>query len=237
MNNIDNNLFFIEEEIKKIEKIAKEDPLKAIYVLDEDKKQFSLKEDLDDLDALRDNIEFQLKKQNLITSTKLDTLSLINSLKNKKMGYAFMLSYNELKKRDDIAKYAIEFQDFFKGNDFDSKGFQTLIYDLLVNSNIDFEYDIQNKKINPKKLGSLLKNAEIQKMQDEIIATFDKDISKNKVARQVFSAYLFQNWVAILLHETKDDYLKISHVIEVILGNQTPDSLSKEEKELYNIFK
>lgn len=84
MNNIDNNLFFIEEEIKKIEKIAKEDPLKAIYVLDEDKKQFSLKEDLDDLDALRDNIEFQLKKQNLITSTKLDTLSLINSLKNKK---------------------------------------------------------------------------------------------------------------------------------------------------------
>ena len=82
MNNIDNNLFFIEEEIKKIEKIAKEDPLKAIYVLDEDKKQFSLKEDLDDLDALRDNIEFQLKKQNLITSTKLDTLSLINSLKN-----------------------------------------------------------------------------------------------------------------------------------------------------------
>lgn len=84
MNNIDNNLFFIEEEIKKIEKIAKEDPLKAIYVLDEDKKQFSLKEDLDDLDALRDNIEFQLKKQNLITSTKLDTLSLINSLKTKK---------------------------------------------------------------------------------------------------------------------------------------------------------
>lgn len=69
---------------------------------------------MDDLDALRDNIEFQLKKQNLITSTKLDTLSLINSLKNKKMGYAFMLSYNELKKRDDIAKYAIEFQDFLK---------------------------------------------------------------------------------------------------------------------------
>gem|GEM_PF-6620575 len=39
------------------------------------------------------------------------------------------------------------------------------------------------------------------------------------------------------MHETKDDYLKISHVIEVILGNQTSDSLSEEEKELYNIFK
>lgn len=113
MNNIDNNLFLLKKKLKNW-KNCKEDPLKAIYVLDEDKKQFSLKEDLDDLDALRDNIEFQLKKQNLITSTKLDTLSLINSLKNKKMGYAFMLSYNELKKRDDIAKYAIEFQDFLK---------------------------------------------------------------------------------------------------------------------------
>ena len=61
MNNIDNNLFFIEEEIKKIEKIAKEDPLKAIYILDEDKKQFSLKEELDNLMINLDGTETKSK--------------------------------------------------------------------------------------------------------------------------------------------------------------------------------
>lgn len=142
--------------IDEISKIRYEDPLKAVYLLDEGKKQFPISAMQNEIDAFRNTILFQIKKNNLKVKTNLDTLSLINSLKNKKMDYIFMITYNELKNRD-LNEFASEFQYFFNGEGFDNSGFQTLIYDLLQTKEIDYEYNVQKELINPKKDGSFLK--------------------------------------------------------------------------------
>ncbi|TPR53360.1 hypothetical protein [Metamycoplasma neophronis] len=222
---------------EQVEEIRKEDPLKAIYLIDEAKKNFVTRNELADIESLRENIVFQIKKNKLITKTNLDTLTMINSLKNKKMDYVFMLIYNELKNREDLKQYASEFQYFFNSEGFDNAGFQTLVYDLLYNAKIDYDYKVQNEIINPVKLGSFLENKEILKMQDEIFATFNKDVAKNKIARQVFSAYLFQNWVDILLKKTQNDYIQIVDVVGVLYGEKNVDELDESEKKLYAIFR
>ncbi|AXE60777.1 hypothetical protein DA803_01585 [[Mycoplasma] phocae] len=235
-NNKNNNALDFDKILEEITLIRKDDPIKAIYKVDEYLKNAVLSDDIADLESLRQNIIFQIKKDNLIVKTNLDTLSLINSLKNKKMDYVFMLNYNELKGRDDFHKHAAEFQHFFNQSDFDSGGFQTLIYDLLQNKEIDFDYLVNGQIINPKKLGSFLENPGISKMQSEIFATFDKDVAKNKVARQVFSAYLFKNWVDILLKKTTHDYEQIINVVNVLYGEKDENELNNEEKAIYQIF-
>ncbi|WP_412031798.1 hypothetical protein [Metamycoplasma buccale] len=223
--------------LKTIDDIREEDPLKAIFVIDENLKQFLSKEMNNTLNALRDDITYQIKKNNLITKTNLNTLDLISSLKNKKMDYIFMLNYNELKKRNNLQENASEFQYFFNNQSFEDAYFQTLIYDLLVLKNVDFDFKIKEKIINPKKLGSFLKNKDLKKMQDEIFNIYEKDVAKTHIARQVFSAYLFLNWIEILFNETKNDYNQIINVINVLLGDKDSNTLNKEELELYKIFK
>ncbi|AZZ65774.1 hypothetical protein DMC14_003220 [Metamycoplasma phocicerebrale] len=222
--------------IDNIMEIRLEDPLKAIYLLDEGQKQFPISAMQKEIEAIRNSITFQLKKNNLITKTSLDTLSLINSLKNKKMDYIFMLNYNELKKRD-ISKYLSEFQHFFEGKGFDNSGFQTLIYDLLQTKNVDYDYKVKNEIINPKKDGSFLKNPSIAKLEKEILESFNKDIAKSKIARQVFSAYLFQNWIDILKNKTIEDHKIIENVTAVLFNEKEEKDLNESEKILYALFK
>ncbi|ENY68739.1 Hypothetical protein, putative granin [Metamycoplasma auris 15026] len=232
-----NNL--LEEEfnafIDRISKIRNEDPLKAIYLLDEAKNQFPLPAMQNEIESFRNIILSQIKRNNLKTTTSLETLELINSLKNKKMDYVFMLIYNELKNRD-ISSYLSEFQYFFEGIDFDSNGFQALIYDLLQQKNVDYDYKINNEIINPSKDGSFLKNAAIAKLEKEIIELFKSDISKTKIARQVFGAYLFQNWVAILKNRTQDDYSIISNVTKVLFNEKDASELNETELSLYKLL-
>ncbi len=236
MDLANNNINF-DEILKKVKEIKQIDPLRAIYIIDEELKNVISENDIADLNALRDNVIFQIKKNNLIAKTSLDTLTLINLLKNKKMDYAFMVMYNELKARENLAKYAKDFQYFFDEINFDSAGFQTLIYDLLVLKDIDFNYKVNGEIINPKKMGSFLKNEGVNKMQEKILNLFEKDISKIKIARQVFSAYLFQNWIDILLNRTSNDYEQIFNVVQVLYGEKSSKDLTEKERKLYNVFK
>ncbi|MBN4089667.1 hypothetical protein OF364_02535 [Mycoplasma enhydrae] len=222
--------------IDRILEMRYEDPLKAIYLLDDAQKQFPMTQMQKEIETVRNNITFQIKKNNLKTKTSLETLELINSLKNKKMDYIFMLIYNELKTRD-ISKYLSEFQYFFNGEGFDNSGFQTLIYDLLQTKGIDYDYKIKNEIINPLKDGSFLKNPDIAKMESRIINAFSSDIAKTKIARQVFSAYLFQNWVEILKNKTNDDYKIIENVTAVLFNEKSEKDLNKAESILYALFK
>ncbi|AWX69317.1 hypothetical protein [[Mycoplasma] anseris] len=234
MNNQDINQF--EEFLKEIENIREQDPLKAIYLIDQKLKTFLSKEFHSTLEALRDDILFQIKKNELKTKTNLNTLELINSLKNKKMDYIFMLNYNQLRDRKDVKEYASEFQLFFNGQGFDNDGFQTLIYDLLADKMIDYDYQVANEIINPNKLGSFLKNPEIKKIQNELFNSFSKDVAKYKIASQVFSAYLFENWVSILLNKSVNEYQTISNVVEVLMGNKNQTELNEAEHNLYKLF-
>ncbi|WP_232028563.1 hypothetical protein [Metamycoplasma cloacale] len=226
----------IEDFLQEIEEIRINDPLKAIYLIDQKLKSFLTKDMHSLLLTAKDDILYQIKKNDLKTKTDLKTLELINALKNKKMDYIFMLNYNQLKTRSDLKEYASEFQYFFNTEGFDNAGFQTLIYDLLAELNIDYDYKVKSEIINPAKLGSFLKNADILKMQKELFDTFAKDVAKYKIATQVFSAYLFLNWIEILTLKTKNDYQTIVNVIEVILGNKNKDLLNEEELKVYKIF-
>ncbi|MGX9357851.1 hypothetical protein ACWXVQ_00740 [Mycoplasma sp. 527] len=222
--------------IDKITEIRYDDPLKAIYLLDNSRNKFVIDAMQKEIDAFRNTILFQIKKNNLKTKTNLDTLSLINSLKNKKMDYIFMLNYNELKNRD-INEYLSEFQFFFNGDGFDNRGFQTLIYDLLQTKNVDYNYKVNNIIINPKIDGSFLKNEAIAKLEKEILTIYSNDVAKSKIARQVFSAYLFKNWINILKNKTISEYEEIINVTKVLFGERDENSLSDNEKSLYSLFK
>ncbi|MGX9339380.1 MULTISPECIES: hypothetical protein [unclassified Mycoplasma] len=222
--------------IDKITEIRYDDPLKAIYLLDNSRNKFVIDAMQKEIDAFRNTILFQIKKNNLKTKTNLDTLSLINSLKNKKMDYIFMLNYNELKNRD-INEYLSEFQFFFNGDGFDNGGFQTLIYDLLQTKNVDYNYKVNNIIINPKIDGSFLKNEAIAKLEKEILTIYSNDVAKSKIARQVFSAYLFKNWINILKNKTISEYEEIINVTKVLFGESDENSLSDNEKSLYSLFK
>lgn len=225
-----------EQELTKIMKVANEDGLYASYLIDDALKQFPLKEEQDALNALRQGIANDLRKKNISSKTKLTTLQLINFLKNKVVDYIFMFCYLELKKREDIDTFANEFQHFFNGNSFENKGYQTLIYTLLEENKIDFDYKIENQIINPKKLGSFTNNPNIKKIEKELLNFYSKDIAKYKTASQVFSAYLFENWINILLNKTINEYETIVNVAEVLLGNKPKDTLTEKELEVYKIF-
>ncbi|ENY54061.1 Hypothetical protein, putative granin [Metamycoplasma alkalescens 14918] len=222
--------------IDEVAAIRNEDPLKAIYLIDSKRNSFPISKMQNEIEAFREMILFQIKKNQLKTKTNLDTLSLISALKSKKMDYVFMLNYNELKNRD-LNQFASEFQYFFNNDGFENAGFQTLIYDLLQTKNVDYDYTVKNQIINPKKDGSFLKNEALAKLEKEIINLFNEDVAKTKIARQVFSAYLFQNWVDILKNQTKNEYKNVIQVTKVLFGEEDEKNLNENEKTLYALFK
>ena len=223
--------------IDLIEKEKKEDPIKASYLIDKSLKEYVLKEEQEVLNYLREKIIFDIKKNKLLVKTSLPTIDLINFLKYLKMDYLFMVCYNELKNRNDIKDLASEFQYFFNKDGFEYGSFQTLIYELMVEKEIDYEYIIKKEKINPKKFKSLLSNKDIDKIKNEVLTKYEKDIANYKIASQVFAGYLFLYWVDILKNKTKNDYETIVSVTEVLLGNKDKKDLKdKNELELYEIF-
>ena len=223
--------------IDLIEKEKKEDPIKASYLIDKSLKEYVLKEEQEVLNYLREKIIFEIKKNKLLVKTSLPTIDLINFLKSLKMDYLFMVCYNELKNRNDIKDLASEFQYFFNKDGFEYGSFQTLIYELMVEKEIDYEYIIKKEKINPKKFKSLLSNKDIDKIKNEVLTKYEKDIAKYKIASQVFAGYLFLYWVDILKNKNKNDYETIVSVTEVLLGNKDKKDLKdKNELELYEIF-
>ncbi|MDC8916564.1 hypothetical protein PR240_02440 [Metamycoplasma hyosynoviae] len=225
------------ELIYLIEKTKDEDYLKAIALIEEGFKNFFTKEEHDVLNSYRDFILAKIKLNNLQTKTNLPTLDLINIIKSKKMDHLFFVCYNILKTREDVKDYASEFQFFFNYKNFDESMFSPLIYDLLVEDQIDYDYKVEQKIINPKKLGSVLKNKDIAKLEEELKEEYGKDIAKFKIVNQLFSIYIFKNWSKILFNETKNDYITIKNVAEVLLGNKDKTSLTAdEEKEFYKMF-
>ncbi len=223
--------------IDLIEKEKDEDPIKASYLIDKSLKEYVLKEEQEVLNYLREKIIFEIKKNKLLVKTSLPTIDLINFLKSLKMDYLFMVCYNELKNRNDIKDLASEFQYFFNKDGFEYGSFQTLIYELMVEKEIDYEYIIKKEKINPKKFKSLLSNKDIDKIKNEVLTKYEKDIANYKIASQVFAGYLFLYWVDILKNKTKNDYETIVSVTEVLLGNKDKKDLKdKNELELYEIF-
>lgn len=223
--------------IDLIEKEKEEDPIKASYLIDKSLKEYVLKEEQEVLNYLREKIIFDIKKNKLLVKTSLPTIDLINFLKSLKMDYLFMVCYNELKNRNDIKDLASEFQYFFNKDGFEYGSFQTLIYELMVEKEIDYEYIIKKEKINPKKFKSLLSNKDIDKIKNEVLTKYEKDIANYKIASQVFAEYLFLYWVDILKNKTKNDYETIVSVTEVLLGNKDKKDLKdKNELELYEIF-
>ncbi|TDU97835.1 hypothetical protein [Metamycoplasma hyosynoviae] len=225
------------ELIYLIEKTKDEDYLKAIALIEEGFKNFFTKEEHDVLNSYRDFILAKIKLNNLQTKTNLPTLDLINIIKSKKMDHLFFVCYNILKTREDVKDYASEFQFFFNYKNFDDSMFSPLIYDLLVEHQIDYDYKVEQKTINPKKLGSVLKNKDIAKLEEELKEEYGKDIAKFKIVNQLFSIYIFKNWSKILFNETKNDYITIKNVAEVLLGNKDKSSLTTdEEKEFYKMF-
>ena len=223
--------------IDLIEKEKEEDPIKASYLIDKSLKEYVLKEEQEVLNYLREKIIFDIKKNKLLVKTSLPTIDLINFLKSLKMDYLFMVCYNELKNRNDIKDLASEFQYFFNKDGFEYGSFQTLIYELMVEKEIDYEYIIKKEKINPKKFKSLLSNKDIDKIKNEVLTKYEKDIANYKIASQVFAGYLFLYWVDILKNKTKNDYETIVSVTEVLLGNKDKKDLKdKNELELYEIF-
>lgn len=223
--------------IDLIEKEKNEDPIKASYLIDKSLKEYVLKEEQEVLNYLREKIIFEIKKNKLLVKTSLPTIDLINFLKSLKMDYLFMVCYNELKNRNDIKDLASEFQYFFNKDGFEYGSFQTLIYELMVEKEIDYEYIIKKEKINPKKFKSLLSNKDIDKIKNEVLTKYEKDIANYKIASQVFAGYLFLYWVDILKNKTKNDYETIVSVTEVLLGNKNKKDLkNKNELELYEIF-
>ena len=223
--------------IDLIEIEKEEDPIKASYLIDKSLKEYVLKEEQEVLNYLREKIIFEIKKNKLLVKTSLPTIDLINFLKSLKMDYLFMVCYNELKNRNDIKDLASEFQYFFNKDGFEYGSFQTLIYELMVEKEIDYEYIIKKEKINPKKFKSLLSNKDIDKIKNEVLTKYEKDIANYKIASQVFAGYLFLYWVDILKNKTKNDYETIVSVTEVLLGNKNKKDLKgKNELELYEIF-
>lgn len=223
--------------IDLIEKEKNEDPIKASYLIDKSLKEYVLKEEQEVLNYLREKIIFEIKKNKLLVKTSLPTIDLINFLKSLKMDYLFMVCYNELKNRNDVKNLASEFQYFFNKDGFEYGSFQTLIYELMVEKEIDYEYIIKKEKINPKKFKSLLSNKDIDKIKNEVLTKYEKDIANYKIASQVFAGYLFLYWVDILKNKTKNDYETIVSVTEVLLGNKDKKDLKdKNELELYEIF-
>ena len=223
--------------IDLIEKEKKEDPIKASYLIDKSLKEYVLKEEQEVLNYLREKIIFEIKKNKLLVKTSLPTIDLINFLKSLKIDYLFMVCYNELKNRNDVKNLASEFQYFFNKDGFEYGSFQTLIYELMVEKEIDYKYIIKKEKINPKKFKSLLSNKDIDKIKNEVLTKYEKDIANYKIASQVFAGYLFLYWVDILKNKTKNDYETIVSVTEVLLGNKDKKDLKdKNELELYEIF-
>ncbi|RMA77506.1 hypothetical protein JN00_0458 [Metamycoplasma subdolum] len=229
-----------EEEFQKtlddIQIVREKDLLEAIFLLDELGKKTFIEAQLREINAMRESIIFELKRKNLKAQTKLDTLKLINCLKNKKMDHAFMVIYNELKTRDDVQDYASEFQFFFNQNDFQARGFQTLLYEFLAFQKIDYDFIVNKRKINPKKLGNLADKSEIKKAQDHVLGFFEKDIAKYKTASKVFTGYLFTYWDEILFNNTINDEQAIINVTQVLLGDKNKDELNENERKIYEIF-
>ena len=150
-----------------------------------------------------------------------------------------MVCYNALlnKEKDKIKQFASEFQYFFNTKSFEEASFQTLIYDFLVQKEIDYNYLYNSKNINPIKLGSLLQNDNILKIQKDILNKYEKDVAIYKIASQVFAAYLFLKWDDILYKNTENEWNTINNVTNVFLGKEDAKNLkSKDEIDLYNVF-
>ncbi|MBN0919603.1 hypothetical protein [[Mycoplasma] gypis] len=168
--------------------------------------------------------------------TSLTTQQILSVLKTDQMDYGFMIFFNQLKLKDDIDKHAQDIQEFFNLYE-NHQSMAVLFYNMLNEKNIDYNYTFKGVSFNPSKTINLESNKDIIAIKKVINEEFEKDPSAGKIAIQVFTTFLVENWINIILEKTKNFQGLVLNVTWCLLGKKSVDDLNQSELDFYEFFK
>ncbi|MGX9358287.1 hypothetical protein ACWXVL_00660 [Mycoplasma sp. 128] len=210
------------------------DPIASLYELRLTAKDVDLFQYRPELRELEQAILHRLlEKKREHIETQITTEQLIDLLAENPMGYDWMLFYNALKMKDDLKQKATHFNKLFnKKEDID-----ILIFALLSEKKIDYDYKIGETVINPAKCVSLKDNDEITNTQKMIVDTMNNDVVRAKTAISVFYVFITSNWKDYALGKEINCLDTIVNVTDTLLGIKDEKSLNAEETKLFEVLK
>ncbi|QJG66816.1 hypothetical protein [Mycoplasma phocoenae] len=223
-----------EEFLTNLIKIKETDPALALYTLKHEKR-FTMTEVSPIVRETEQAFLIETLSDNTDYPTALTAEQLINEIKTDLVDYYFMIMYMKLKNKD-ITKHAADFQWFFEQKEGMHQEILTLIWNLLHEKTIDYEYKFKDIRLNPSKLSNINSNKEFFKIKETLNSMYEKNPSEGKVAIQVFAKFANMYWLDIIQENKLMSADMIINVTNVLLGNKDKTSLNAEETTLYNFF-
>lgn len=203
-----------------------EEELSLIYVpLEYEKKLNSY---LDQIQPKND----KNNKQKLFSREEI--LTIINEY--RKHDNNFLIEIASLFDENNWRGFEKEINDIFNLKELDNK-VKSIIYNSLVVQDIDYNFQIDNLKINPKENKTIfetefsLKNLSILSKKDfEVSNVFD-------VCEKIFFIYIMNQFPSCLFFKFEDITNEISNIAYVMLGIKKEHNLTEKEKNIFSIIK
>lgn len=159
-----------------------------------------------------------------------ELITLINE--HKKYDVSFLLDISNGFNEYNWIGYEKQIQDIFDLKNLDNK-IKCSIYNSLVIQNIDYDFLINNIKLNPFKNKTIFETNFAIKNLMNLDKKDLKDKTINSICEKIFFIYLMNEFPKCMNFEYKDISGELISIAEVMIGNRNIEELNESEKKLY----
>lgn len=172
------------------------------------------------------------KRQKLFSRDELITII----SEYEKHSSEFLIEIASLFDENNWRGYENQINKIFNLKNLDKK-VKSIIYNSLVVQDIDYDFEIENVKINPKKNKTTFET-EFSLKNLMKLSKKDYEISNVRdVSERIFFIYIMNQFPKCLSFDYEDITEEISNIAYVMLGIKSENDLNEKEKEIFSIIK
>ena len=225
---------YYEELIEKIEElISKKENQEALKLIKDELSLPYIPKIYEDkiyhyYNLLNNEDEQETKKNNYFSRDEI--LSMLNNFKNYDLD--FLISITSLFDQYNWKGFEDQIETILNFNDLDNK-IKSLIYNCLVTHEINYDFQINNLKINPFKNKTLFETEYSLKNIYKIKKTKVDNPSITEISQKIFFLYLmnlFPKSLFFVYEDVSSIFIKIANIM---IGNLDQNSLNKEEEKIF----
>lgn len=175
-----------------------------------------------------DDDEKQTKKNNYFSRDEI--LLILNNYKNYDLD--FLISIASLFDQYNWKGFEKQIEMILNFNDLDNK-IKSLIYNCLVTHEINYDFQINNLKINPFKNKTIFETEYSLKNIYKIKKTKVDNPSIIEISQKIFFLYLMNLFPQSLFFAYEDVSFIFIKIANIMIGNLDQNSLNKEEEKIF----
>lgn len=225
---------YYEELILKIEELIK-DPNKNEEAINLIEEEFKLPFIPIYYEKKLKKIYEKIKPINIKSRNLFSKLEILEILKENNNSVDFLLSIAQMMEEYSWINSLEEIQFIFDSK-IDNK-VKAIIFSILVNQKIDYNFFVEGLELNPMKKKDLFETKYVLKNAMIIENNNDKDPLVKEVALKSFFIYVLNSFPNSLNFSFKDVSMDFFCIANVMLGNKLEEDLNEEQCNIFKIIK